>query len=87
MVTSVCPLPHDPRGWGQMVKIQLFQNMVMLHIKFIGITQCSIFVANILSADPHPPPYPRAQKVNIQLFKNNVMLHIKLKAIKNAASG
>ena len=26
------PLP-DPWGWGRKVKIQLFQNMVMLHIK------------------------------------------------------
>ena len=25
--------PPDPLGWGQKVKIQLFQNMVMLHIK------------------------------------------------------
>ena len=39
------PPPHDP--WGR-VKIQLFQNMVMLHIKLNGITN----VANIFSADP-----------------------------------
>ena len=32
------PPPHDPRGWGQKVKIQLFQNMIMLHIKLNGIT-------------------------------------------------
>ena len=77
------PLPHYPRGWGQKVKIQLFQNMVMLHIKFIELTKCSNMVANIC---PHtPPPYPRDQKVKIQLFQNNVMLHIKLKGITNAA--
>ena len=27
------PLPHDPRGWGQLVKIQHFQTNVTLHIK------------------------------------------------------
>ena len=27
-----------PLGWGQKVKIQLFQNMVMLHIELKGIT-------------------------------------------------
>ena len=32
------PSPQDPRGGGQKVKIQLFQNMVMLHIKLKGIT-------------------------------------------------
>ena len=32
------PCPHYPRGWCQKVKIELFQNMVMLDIKFIGIS-------------------------------------------------
>ena len=27
------PLPLDPGGWDQKHEIQLFQNMVMLHIK------------------------------------------------------
>ena len=47
--------PTWPCGWGQMVKIQLFQNMVMLHIKLTGITKCSNMVANILPSDPLPP--------------------------------
>ena len=59
------PLPHYPRGWGQIVKIQCFQNIIMLHIKFIGITKCSNMVANILPADH---PYPWGQMVKIQLF-------------------
>ena len=60
------PLSHYPRDLGQKVKIQLCQNMVMLHIKFIGITKCSNMVANILPADPPPTtPYPRGQKVKI----------------------
>ena len=29
---------YGPRGWGKKVKIQLFQNMVMLHIKLNKIT-------------------------------------------------
>ena len=29
--------PHTPCEWGQKVKIQLFQNMVMLHINQNGI--------------------------------------------------
>ena len=41
---------HDPRGWGQKVKIELFQNMVMLHNKLKGILKCSNMVANILKA-------------------------------------
>ena len=40
------PLP-DPAVWGRKVKIQLFQNMIMFHIKLKGITKCSSMVANI----------------------------------------
>ena len=32
------PSPLRPCGWDQNVKIQLFQKMAMLHIKFYGIT-------------------------------------------------
>ena len=82
-----CRPPYlPPLRKGPHVKIQLFQNIVMLHIKFTGITKCSNMLANILPADPLPH-YPRGwrQKVKIQLFQNNVMLHIKLKGITNAA--
>ena len=48
-----------PWGWGQKVKIELFQSMVMLHINLKGITKCSSMVANILSADPYPTTPPR----------------------------
>ena len=73
------PFPHDPRGLGQKVKIQLFQNMVMMHIKLNEIMKCNKMVANILPADH--PPHPMGQNVIIQLFPNNVMLHIKLKGV------
>ena len=46
-----------PWGWGQKVKIQLFQNIVMLHIKIKENHECSNVVANILLADPPPPPH------------------------------
>ena len=39
------PLPQDPRVWGQKIKIQLFQNMVMLHYKLKGIS-------NVENPDP-----------------------------------
>ena len=46
------PLP-DPEEWSQKVKLQPFQNMVILHIKLMGITKCSSNVANILPSDPY----------------------------------
>ena len=83
-------LPKDPWDRGQWVKIQLFQNMVMLHIKINGTTKCSNMVANF-AADPQPPiatttPGGLCQKVIIQLFQNMVILHIKLKGIMNSAT-
>ena len=47
-----------PRGWGQKVKIHLFQNMGILHIKLKRITKCSNMVANILPTYLPPPPDP-----------------------------
>ena len=38
---------------GQKVKIQLFQNMVMLHINLKRIKKCSSMVANILPTIPY----------------------------------
>ena len=75
-------LPQGPGG--QRVKIKLFQNIVMLHIKLKRITGAATcnMVANIMPADPPPPPPPPdpgGQKVKIQLFQNMVILHIKLK--------
>ena len=37
------PPPHSPDPWGQKVKIQLFQDTVMLHIKLKGITNAAIW--------------------------------------------
>ena len=42
--------------FGSKCQIQLLQNMDMLHIKLIEIMEYSNMVANILPADPPPPP-------------------------------
>ena len=51
---SRLPSPPDPEE----VKIQLFQNMVMLHIKLKRIVKYSNLVAHILPADS--PLSPRS---------------------------
>ena len=38
LVANYLPADHPPYPGGQKVKIQLFQNMVMLHINLKGIT-------------------------------------------------
>ena len=52
---------YDPwvdLGGGVKGKIKLFQNMVLLYIKFKGMTGAATcnMVANIMPADPPPPP-------------------------------
>ena len=42
------PSPQDPRARGQKIKIQLFQNMIMLHIKLKGIMNAATWFTNIL---------------------------------------
>ena len=86
MVANILPAdPPWPWGWGHYVKIQLFLNRVMLHIKLKGFTKCISMVANILPADPSWPCC-WGQQDTIQLFQNTVMLHIKFKGITNAAA-
>ena len=79
MVGNILPAdpPPPPTNTGGLsVKIHIFQNITMLHIKFNNITNA----ANILPADPPPhPPNPWGQYVKIQLVQNMVLLHIKLK--------
>ena len=55
MVLNVLPADIPPPWeWGQKVKNQLFQNMVMLHIIKKGITNALTYLAHI-SLYPHPP--------------------------------
>ena len=56
MVANILPADHPhPWGWGQKVKIQLFQNMVMLHIKLKGIMKWQQHGSKYF-ARRHPPP-------------------------------
>ena len=52
------PVP-DPlggiKGWDQKVKIQFFQNMVMLHIKLKGITDAATWL-QYFAREPHDTP-------------------------------
>ena len=41
IILFTAPPPPDPGGWGQKVEIQLFQNMVMLHIKSKGLAHAA----------------------------------------------
>ena len=67
-----------PLGWGQKVKIQLFQNMVMLHIKLNGIKNAATCMhMHILD------PWGGVKGQNN--FCKVVMLHIKLKGIEQRA--
>ena len=85
----VDPSPlSDPRVanfQGLKVKIQLFQIMVMLHIKLKGMKNAAT-CKHIFCPFTQPRPLGWGQKVKIQLFQNMVMLHIKLKGMMNAAT-
>ena len=51
-ILLAAPTP-PPLPQGSKCQVQLLQDNVMLHIKFIGMTKCSNMVVNILPADPH----------------------------------
>ena len=62
-----CRPPYpDPKGSGRKVKIQLFQNMVMLHIKLKGMT-------NAATCKHIFCPYTKVKTFLLKI----VMLHIK----------
>ena len=69
------PYPR-PRVWGRKVKIQLFQNMVMLHIKLNGHVNAST-CKHIFCPYTHPRPWGGVKGQN-NFFLKVVMLHIKL---------
>ena len=70
------------------VKIQLFQDMVLLHIKLKGITKCSNMVANILASDPPPPPPDPGvgSKGQNSTFSEHGHVAYQIKGITNAAA-
>ena len=78
------PGPWMDLGVGSKGQTELFQNMVMLHIKLKGITGAATWYQILCPHTPPPPPDPGSQNVKIQVFQNRVMLHIQLKTIANA---
>ena len=84
MVENILPLDTlpDPFGWGQKVKIQLFQNMVMLHIKLKGVTNAAT-CKYIFCPNTHPSSLGWGQRSK-KILKV-VMLHIKLIGMEHRA--
>ena len=77
------PFP-DPWRCGQKVKIQLFQNMVMLQIKIKEMTHAVAWWQIFSSGNtPSRTPVVGSKGKN---FKNKVMLHIKLNVMTHAAT-
>ena len=62
-----------PWGWGQQVKIQLFKNMAMLHIKLNGIMQSHILFL-------HTPSTPGMEsKVKTICFSESIHVAYQIK--------
>ena len=72
MAANIMPADPPPsQPWGKNVKIQLFHNIVMLHIKFKAIANAVTWYQIIW---PQPPlPKPWGSKGQIQLLQNMVM--------------
>ena len=85
MVENILPLDPlpDPFGWGQKVKIQLFQNMVMLHIRLKGMTNAAT-CKYIFCPNTHPSSLGWGQRSK-HFFLKVVMLHIKLIGMEHRA--
>ena len=61
-------MKHIKPRWVQQVKIQLFQNMVMLHIKLKKIINAATWYQLFcLQPSPHPPIHPN----QVQLFSEH----------------
>ena len=64
--------PLDGLRGGAEAKIQLFQNIVMLHIKLNGITNAATWYQIFCPQTPVPhDPVGRGQKVKLQLFSEH----------------
>ena len=88
MVATFCPPFHPLPNPVCEVQTQVFQNMVMLHIK---LNEIKMQQYGRKYFPRRPPPLPSGpwrwgQKVKIQFFKNMVIVHIKLKGITSAAT-
>ena len=76
--------PGVDLGGEAKAKIELFRNMVMLHIK-LKLTKHAATWQQIFCPQTHPRPRGRGQKVKPFFFLKVVMLHIKLKGIEHRA--
>ena len=74
---------HIPWGWRQNFKIQLFQNMVMLHIKLKGMTKIAT-CKHIFCPYIHPRPLRWDQRSK-HFFLKVVKLHIKITGMEQRA--
>ena len=80
-------MPADPPSPRQKIKIQLFQNNIMLHIKLKGNTNAATWSQIFcLQTTLIPSPGVKVKMSKNQLYQNTVMLHIKLKGIMNATT-
>ena len=68
------------RGWDQKVKIQLFNNTVMLHIKLKGITDAA-HDSKYFGREPLPPLTLGVKSSKFNFLEHN---HIKLNRFRNA---
>ena len=65
--------PYLPLRKGSQVKIQLFQILVMMHIKLTGLTKCSNMAANVLPAVASP--FPTTAGDGVKRSKFNFLEH------------
>ena len=87
MVANILPIDPPscrPWWWGQKVKIQLFQSMVMLHIKLKGMKNAAA-CKPIFCPYTHPQPLGWGQRSKHFFLVNIVMLHIKLMGMEHRA--
>ena len=83
-------MPNDPPpptlGMGSTDKLQLFQNMVLLHIKLKRITKCSSMVANIFSRRPLPDPGDEVNRSKLNFFRTWSFCISNIRDLPNAAA-
>ena len=81
MVANILPVDPRPNGWGQKVKIQLYQNNAMLIIKLKGMPQhASTYFVFSHTLDPWG-----GVKCQKHFYLKVVILHIKLMGMEHRA--
>ena len=88
-ILPVYPCPPQPLSWpwvgGHNVKIKLFQNTVVLHIKLKGITNAAREKKIVCPQTPQPyPPLSLGVESKGQNSPFSELLHIKLNILRTA---